>query len=257
MRRISGLLGRRVAPLLPSSFAQGLAHYWARSQPHILALAMGPRLNLKPDLDNMAFDCLPNGNLGFEHLAGLFSSTAFDHGVISMTVRQAAYLYNLVRSLTAPKVIEVGRYKGGGTLLIAAAMRGNGQFWSIDIGEKEARLRRNARPYDTQLRDVLDKFGLSADLIVGDSRTLEIDTGEVDLVVIDGDHSYEGVKSDFDRFGRRVYKKGGHIVFDDAFKDEILGIESSSVGKLVSEIIEAGEYELTRKVDRMAHFISR
>jgi len=49
----------------------------------------------------------------------------------------------------------------------------------------------------------------------------------------------------------------GHIVFDDAFKDEILGIESSSVGKLVSEIVEAGEYELARKVDRMAHFISR
>ena len=37
---------------------------------------------------------------------------------------------------------------------------------------------------------------------------------ELDLLFIDGDHTYDGVKNDFERYSKYV-KRGGFIIFDD------------------------------------------
>ena len=197
---------------MPQTVCRAFANRLSEDNPQLLLEALGPRLNRVPSLDTMAFDLPVNGPLQFEDLAGLFASTSLDHGVIAMTVRQTAYLFGLVRRMNARKVIEIGRYKGGSTLTIAAAMNGQGQFWSIDLGEKEARLHQRGatRTFDDEIRDICARFKLPVTLLVGDSRTIEVETGEVDLVFIDGDHSYEGVKNDFERFGRRV-KVGGAV----------------------------------------------
>jgi predicted O-methyltransferase YrrM len=201
----------------------------------------------------MPFDLSVKGQLEFQHLAGLFASTSLDHAVISMTIRQAAYLYGLVRQRKARKVIEIGRYKGGSTLLIAAAMGGEGEFWSIDLGDKESRLRSSdSRPFDEQIADACRRLGLQVKLVVGDSRTIEVDTGEVDLVFIDGDHSYEGVKNDFERFGKRV-RIGGAVLFDDAFDEGLFKTHSDTVGLLVEEIVSEGQFKLVKAVNRLAH----
>lgn len=150
---------------------RALASRLSEHDAQALLEAFGPRLNREPNLDNMPFDLPVVGSLQFECLAGLFASTSLDHAVISMTIRQAAYLFGLIRQMKARKVIEIGRYKGGSTLLIAAAMDGEGQFWSVDLGEKEVRLHRgeSSRLFDEQLADVCKRFGLSVNLIVGDS----------------------------------------------------------------------------------------
>ena len=71
---------------------------------------------------------------------------------------------------------------------------------------------------------------------VGDSRALELETGEVDLVLIDGDHSYEGAGSDFARFGRRV-RVVGAVLFDDAFDHPVFRTtHRSGVPRLIREI---------------------
>ena len=41
-----------------------------------------------------------------------------------------------------------------------------------------------------------------------------LNSNELDLLFIDGDHTYEGVKNDFERFSKYV-KRGGFIVVDD------------------------------------------
>ena len=89
-------------------------------------------------------------------------------------------------------------------------------------------------------------------LLVGDSRTIEVDTGEVDLVFIDGDHSYEGVKNDFERFGKRV-RIGGAMLFDDAFDEGIFKTHSDTVGRVVQGIVAEGEFKLVKAVNRLAH----
>jgi predicted O-methyltransferase YrrM len=201
----------------------------------------------------MPFDLPIKGQLEFQHLAGLFASTSLDHAVISMPIRQAAYMFGLVRQMKARKVVEIGRYKGGSTLLIAAAMNGEGNFWSIDLGDKEVRIRSSgSRPFDEQIADICSRLGLQVNLLVGDSRTIEVDTGEVDLVFIDGDHSYEGVRSDFERFGKRVRIRGA-VLFDDAFDEEIFRTHSDTVGRLVEEIVVEGQFKLVKAVNRLAH----
>lgn len=246
-----------MALLLPQTMLRALASRLCERDPQALLEAFGPYVNRKPNLDNMPFDLPVEDKLQFEHLAGLFASTSLDHAVVGMTVRQTAYLYGLVRHMRARKVIEIGRYKGGSTLTIAAAMKSvgdGGQFWSVDIGEKEARLHGGtvSRPFDEQLADVCRRFGLSVNLVIGDSRTVEINTGQVDLVLIDGDHSYEGVRNDFERFGKRV-RVGGAILFDDAFDEGVFKTHSDTVGRLVEGIVAEGEFKLVKAVNRLAH----
>jgi predicted O-methyltransferase YrrM len=215
----------------------------------------GPLFNRKPNLDSMPFD-LPAGNpLQFENLAGLFASTSFDHAVIFMPIRQAAYMFGFVRQTKPSKVVEIGRYKGGATLLLAAAMNGNGKLWSIDVGEKEERLHKAAtmRNYDTQLRDRLQEFDIhNVEIVVGDSRTVELNDDEFDVVFIDGDHSYEGVKIDFERFGRRV-RINGAVLFDDAAEEKPFLTHSDTVGRVVSEAVASGDFRLVKTVNRLAH----
>lgn len=256
LRRLERGVGIALGSLLTPTASQALASRLFDRDPRPLIDVLGVRLNRKPNLDNIPLDLPVDRCWQFEHLAGLFASTSLDHGVISMTIRQSAYLFGLIRTIGASKVIEIGRYKGGSTLLIAAAMNGRGQFWSIDIGEKESRLfaAQVVRPFDQQISDICQRFGLKAELIVGDSRTVDIDTGDVDLVFIDGDHSYEGVKSDFERYGK-VVRVGGALLFDDAFGEAVFKTDShaETVGRLVNEIIAGEEFRLVKKVNRMAH----
>jgi predicted O-methyltransferase YrrM len=213
-------------------------------QPTDILESFGPRLNRGADLDSAPFDLALGPGLQFEHLAGLFASTSLDHAVIGMPVRQAAYIFGLIRRMRPERVLEIGRHKGGSSLVIAAAMEGRGEFWSIDLGEKESRLRQaGRRPYDQQLQETCNRAGLKVTLLVGDSRTIEVATGPLDVAFIDGDHSYEGVRNDFERFGRRV-RVGGAVLFDDAYTDGLFETHADTVGRLVAEVTRAGRFEL-------------
>ena len=252
--RIVDRMGEWLSAVLPEAAAFGVVKGVVGRNPGVVLEAFGPMLNRKPTLATMPFDLEPTSTLGFEHLAGLFASTPLNHGVISMTIRQTAYIFGWARQHTVRKAIEIGRYKGGSTLTIAAAMAGDGDFWSIDNAEKEARLfgTEGASDFDAHIRSLFRRLNLQVNLLVGDSRTIEVETGEVDLVFIDGDHTYEGVRNDFERFGRRA-RVGGTLFFDDAFHDDLFGTHVESVGRLVHEIEKEGEFKLVNRVDRLAH----
>jgi len=85
---------------------------------------------------------------------------------------------------------------------------------------------------------------------VGDSRTIPSPCEDPDLVWIDGDHSYGGAKSDFERFGRTV-RVGGFVVFDDAF-GKFLAPRHEEVHRVVQEILALNDFKLVKEVDRLA-----
>lgn len=205
-------------------------------------------------LERVPFDLEPTTQLEFEDLAGLFPSTPLAFGVALMTPRQLAYLFGLVRRSGARTAIEIGRYKGGGTIALAAGMGKDGTLWSIDDGslELESGCDGQDAPYDDQIRELCDRFALGVRLLVGDSRTLELDVDNVDLVLIDGDHRYEGVKSDFERWGKRV-RVGGHVLLDDAFPLGRYRKGCDDIQRVVQEAIDEGDFRLRRVVDRLAH----
>ena len=215
---------------------------------------IGRRTSGPMTLERVPFDLEPSGQLEFEDLAGLLPSTPLAYGVALMTPRQLAYLFGLARRSGARTAIEIGRYKGGATIALAAGMGKNGTLWSIDDGSLEVGWGRDGgvAPYDDQISDLCERFALDVRLLVGDSRTLELDVDVVDLVLIDGDHRYEGVKSDFERWGKRV-KVGGHVLLDDAYPLGRYRRGSDEIGRVVQEAVEERSFRLVRAVDRLAH----
>ncbi|MDQ5821938.1 MAG: class I SAM-dependent methyltransferase, partial [Actinomycetota bacterium] len=220
---------------------------------YTLLQALGPQLNREPRLGAMPLDLDPRDHLEFEDLAGLFASSALNHGIAGMTIRQLAYVFGLARRSGAKRAIEIGRWRGGSTVALAAGMGPEGKVWSIDLRDKESRvLGLEPGTLDAETQAFCKRFGLDVELLVGDSATIEVDTGEVDLVLIDGDHTYEGVKADFDRFGRRV-PVGGAVLLDDAFDGPFMPAHPESAGRVVREVTADGDYVLERAVDRLAH----
>lgn len=222
--------------------------------PDAIVEAVGPALNRRPTLTAMPLDLEPEERLEFEDLAGLFASTSLNHGVVGMTIRQVAYIFGLARRSGARKAIEIGRWRGGSAIALAAAIGPEGTVWSIDSGEKATRVFPAAhRAFDEEALAFSERFRLDVRLLVGDSHEIDVETGEVDIVLIDGDHSYEGTRTDFEQFGRRV-RVGGHLLFDDAFDGLFAPGHPDTVGRVVEELHAGDEFRLRARVDRLAHF---
>lgn len=227
---------------------------------HIMVNELKERIKARaPGVDQFPMDLEIHQEIGFENLVGLFSSTTLDEYIATMNVRQAAYLFGLIRRMDAKKVIEIGRQWGGSAVLIAAAMREQGEFWSIaDPAELdwdlEKRGRTLDRPVEEQVAQVCSRFGITAHIVADDPRTVEVETGEVDLVMIDGDHTYEAAMSDFERFGRRV-RLGGAVLFDDAVYDDFCEpAHTADVKRVVADVAGRGDFREVKTVKRLVHF---
>jgi len=250
---LSALAG--AVPGVPSaSFRRRVVEHIYDRDCETITDALGRRSYAPMTLDGVEFDLAPSGRIDFEDLAGFMPSTPFAFGVALMTPRQLAYLFGLARRSGTRRAIEIGRYKGGATVVLAAAIAPGGTLWSIDNGSLELSPDEMAtgRPHDAQIHAMCDRFGLDARLIVGDSGSVELDVDPVDLVLIDGDHRYEGVRADLDRWGTRV-RKGGHVLLDDVFPLGNYRRGCEGVSRAVREIIDDGSFKLVRAVDRMAH----
>jgi len=122
-------------------------------------------------------------------------------------------------------VAEIGRAKGGTLALLCRAAAPDALIISLDLpgaihsGPIPAF---NKGGWRRPLLEALAGPGQDLRLIDGDSRSAEaialfekaLAGRKLDLLFIDGDHTYEGVKSDHERYARFV-KPGGIIAFHD------------------------------------------
>lgn len=173
---------------------------------------------------------------GFEDLVFMFRSSQLDHGIASLRFDEAAYLYGLVRSLGRATVAELGRYKGGSTVVIAAALAEGSELWSYDLhlhGPDGPR----GEDLDRELTDALERLGLASKvrLFVADTRTADPPPEPCGLVFVDGDHSYEGARADVERW-RGFLRPGGHMLFHDAVDTGGWGTVHPGVVRLVGEL---------------------
>jgi len=106
--------------------------------------------------------------------------------------------------------LEIGCYAGGSACLML--QRKNTIVYSIDLGHPISP--------DVVLKNVsnLNIHNNKYEYIKGDSKKSEtyskITDKIFDIIFIDGDHSYNGVISDFEIYSL-LLKKGGYLVFDD------------------------------------------
>lgn len=117
----------------------------------------------------------------------------------------SAFFMNSGRNIN---ILEIGVARANSTKRILDALdkrtqtgrRGTGHLYSIDIDSLCAR----------RVPEQLRKYWT---FICGDSKEIPWDK-EIDILFIDGDHSYEMAKSDFERF-EKFLKPGGLIFMHD------------------------------------------
>lgn len=117
--------------------------------------------------------------------------------------------YDSLKDLT---YVEIGCYAGGSACLLL--QRPNTNVISIDLG--------TPMPPDVVQQNVskLNVHKNSYIYLQGNSQTVEMveqlktNINEIDILFIDGDHSYQGVINDFLLYNELV-TSGGYIVFDD------------------------------------------
>jgi predicted O-methyltransferase YrrM len=145
---------------------------------------------------------------------------------------EAEYLY-LCAQRAHRGIVEIGRFDGGSTFLLACANR-NVPIWSIDLDPRD----------DERLRGFFAENGVgrNVELIVGDSHRGKFpEIGEYDLLFVDGDHSYRGAYADLEAFVPRL-AGGGHLLLHDCYAE-------STVQSAVLDFAEATDLEVIRPPD--------
>ena len=191
---------------------------------------------------------------GFEDLAFLFSSNQLNHGVASLQVDEAALLYRLGRHAVSGPIVEIGRFKGGSTFVFASAAPAAVEIWSYDL-HVALRADMPGEQLDSELRAALTRYGLGENvhLVVGDSRKVEPPSTEIEVLFIDGDHSYEGARADFERWSTLV-RPGGHLLFHDAVDRGGYGNVYPGVARAADEVEHEGGWERQPGAGSIAHF---
>jgi predicted O-methyltransferase YrrM len=168
-------------------------------------------------------------------------------------------LFSLAASIRATVIIEIGRFKGFSTLALAGALRFLDIGWDeplqhkqrpdVDYSRIEGRKSRrlySIDPYpDPEALGVLQEAGLDKYVLLINKRSDEVEIQrEADLILIDGDHSYEGCNRDYEKFVDRHLRPGGYFILHDYFGwfDEN-GRNGSPIKRVADEIISQGRFQ--------------
>jgi predicted O-methyltransferase YrrM len=130
--------------------------------------------------------------------------------------------------------VEVGCYAGGSACLVS--QRKNTNIFSIDLGnpinpEVAIKNMQKFNNHSNKFEYIQGNSQLESTLV-----RLKSFINDIDVLFIDGDHSYNGVKNDFNLYSPLV-KNGGYVVFDD-YNDHVSSPEvKSAVNEIVSTLI--------------------
>lgn len=173
------------------------------------------------------------------------------------TVFEAAQLYMVVRSIEnpAPVIVELGSCFGLSSMIIATALsdRPNAKIYCVDAWEGDGSsvfgdTREFIKSEAESGREFFDLFkknmtnaGVLDQLTPVQGYTTEVVKTwdqQADLIFVDADHSYEGVRSDVRDWKGHV-KVSGHILMHDVDLIEAGSEKDSGPGMVVKEYLGA------------------
>jgi len=175
----------------------------------------------------------------FEDLSWLFFSNFLNRGIIKMDIDEAAYLFKTVRERSPRCLIEIGRDEGGSTMLLSTAKTRNAKLISLDLQDK----------CNPAVKKMIDPNTI---LAIADSRTFAPEQ-KIDLLLIDGDHSFEGVKADFEHFFPYL-NADADILFHDAVGAEKGIFVAKPVNLFVKMLEKNPDLKFIKDVGSIRHF---
>lgn len=124
-----------------------------------------------------------------------------------------------IRKLGCQRVLEIGTARGGTLFLLLNALPRTAKVVSVDL--PSGAFGGGYAHWKIPLFRTLPRRGQQLSLLRGNSQTTEMRErvrerlgGLADFVLVDGDHSYEGAKRDFEIY-REVVRPGGMLAFHD------------------------------------------
>ena len=177
------------------------------------------------------------------------------HTIPSQTrVEEQLCLYDEARSvLELGRLVEIGSYLGGSSIVLAEALRRwsqvsrHSRLYCIDTWENDAMTEGKWETKGLFLSNIAPWSDYITP-VVGRSEDIQLPfDGECDVVFIDGDHSYEGARRDVDRFGPRV-RDGGRLVMHDHQYYR-------SVTRVVGELLASGQWYVARAVQNIISLV--
>lgn len=137
-------------------------------------------------------------------------------------------LVEILKELRPSVICEIGAAGGGTTFLLAHGAPSDAVIITVDLifpQKRKAALRQFALP--GQKIFCLEKDSHQPETVSAIKECLP--DANLDVLYLDGDHSYEGIKADFELFSPLV-RPGGIIVFHDIVPDfkTRFGIETTS-----------------------------
>ena len=133
-------------------------------------------------------------------------------------------LHGLVRSMKPNLCVEIGSARGRSACFIGLALKDNGRGKLIAIDPHKSTEWNDSDSVETIdiIRDNIRCLGIEKQVEIRRQTSAEAAqgwTGRIDLIFIDGDHSYEGVKRDWDLFSPHL-AEFGVAVFHDTMWDQ-------------------------------------
>lgn len=137
----------------------------------------------------------------------------------NVTRSELLTLHNLAK--TSNIAVEIGSYLGASSKAIASGLPNTGKLYCIDIWKSNIEL----RPDPKSGRSLFEEFLFNVDEYIDKIKALAGYSYDVidyflkneikaDLLFIDGDHTAEGVKTDWD-FYSEIMQPRGIVVFHD------------------------------------------
>ena len=213
---------------------------------HTLRLHYGPETT---NLDTLDEAMIPAKVGGFHDLAYLFACNQANRGAIAQDFDEAAYIWKIITTRKPAHLLEIGRWLGGSTILqAAAAALSGGRLTSVDLKVK--------MPHyadDNLIKTHLKKLGLNnVNMIIADSRVFQPAT-PVQYAFIDGDHSYEGVKGDFENVIRHMVT-GGDVLFHDSCATRPFATLHEPVAMMMNALRQDPRVTFQKEVGSLTHF---
>ena len=166
----------------------------------------------------------------------------------------AMTLFSLAVSIRAAHIVEIGRFRGLSTLALASALKFNDIGWDEPEQHKQrpdvrydllegpqSRRLLSIDPFPTEEADrLVAEAGLTSyvTFVNHASEAVQV-TAPMDLLFIDGDHSYEGCKRDVLQFVPLV-RPGGYFILHDYFGwYDADGRNGSPIKRVIDDIPQA------------------